>query len=180
MLRELLLYNTMNQLYIPSLLNLPSPSQPSCHHRALSWAPRAIQHLPTSHLFYTQWVYGSVLLSRFISPSPSPLCIHMKNVEWSMSAFLFLPWKYIDLYPFSRFHICALIYNYLFFIFWLTSFCMTDSRSIHVTANDPVLFLFYGWVAFHCQRRQWHPTPALLPGKSHGRRSLVGCSPWGR
>ena len=29
-------------------------------------------------------------------------------------------------------------------------------------------------------RRQWHPTPVLLPGKSHGRRCLVGCSPWGR
>ena len=29
-------------------------------------------------------------------------------------------------------------------------------------------------------RRQWQPTPVLLPGKSHGRRSLVGCSPWGR
>ena len=28
-------------------------------------------------------------------------------------------------------------------------------------------------------RRQWHPTPVLLPGKSHGRRSLVGCGPWG-
>ena len=28
-------------------------------------------------------------------------------------------------------------------------------------------------------RRQWHPTPVLLPGKSHGRRNLVGCSPWG-
>ena len=28
--------------------------------------------------------------------------------------------------------------------------------------------------------RQWHPTPVLLPGKSHGRRSLVGCSPWRR
>ena len=28
-------------------------------------------------------------------------------------------------------------------------------------------------------RRQWWPTPVLLPGKSHGRRSLVGCSPWG-
>ena len=27
--------------------------------------------------------------------------------------------------------------------------------------------------------RQWHPTPVLLPGKSHGWRSLVGCSPWG-
>ena len=26
----------------------------------------------------------------------------------------------------------------------------------------------------------WHPTPVVLPGKPHGRRSLVGCSPWGR
>ena len=30
------------------------------------------------------------------------------------------------------------------------------------------------------RRRQWHPTPVLLPGKSHGQRSLVGRSPWGR
>ena len=37
-------------------------------------------------------------------------------------------------------------------------------------------FLIYIWVV---QRRQWHPTPVLLPGKSHGQRSLVGCSPWG-
>ena len=29
------------------------------------------------------------------------------------------------------------------------------------------------------RRRQWQPTPVLLPGKSHGQRSLVGCSPWG-
>ena len=28
-------------------------------------------------------------------------------------------------------------------------------------------------------RRQWQPTLVLLPGKSHGQRSLVGCSPWG-
>ena len=28
-------------------------------------------------------------------------------------------------------------------------------------------------------RRRWHPTPGLLPGKSHGQRSLVGCRPWG-
>ena len=34
----------------------------------------------------------------------------------------------------------------------------------------------YTWI----RRRQWQPTPVLLPGKSHGRRSLVGCSPWGR
>ena len=28
-------------------------------------------------------------------------------------------------------------------------------------------------------RRTWQPTPVLLPGKSHGQRSLVGYSPWG-
>ena len=54
------------------------------------------------------------------------------------------------------------------------------------------LFFWYWvvWVAYifwklilcqwFYQRRQWHPTPVLLPGKSHGRRSLEGCSPWGR
>ena len=44
------------------------------------------------------------------------------------------------------------------------------------------------WESFSCslsvfsfmhQRRQCQPTPVLLPGKSHGQRSLVGCSPWG-
>ena len=40
------------------------------------------------------------------------------------------------------------------------------------------------YLKYHCHqlqqgRRQWHPTPVLLPGKSHGWRSLVGCSPWG-
>ena len=29
-------------------------------------------------------------------------------------------------------------------------------------------------------RRKWQPTPVFLPGESYGRRSLVGCSPWGR
>ena len=29
------------------------------------------------------------------------------------------------------------------------------------------------------RRRWWHSTPVLSPGKSHGQRSLVGCSPWG-
>ena len=35
----------------------------------------------------------------------------------------------------------------------------------------------YGYI--DVRRRQWHPTPVLLPRKSQGRRSLVGCSPWG-
>ena len=37
------------------------------------------------------------------------------------------------------------------------------------------MFTYYPWFK---RRRQWHPTPVLLLGKSHGWRSLVGCSPW--
>ena len=40
--------------------------------------------------------------------------------------------------------------------------------------------LYISGTLVHARRRQLHPSPVLLPGKSHGRRSLVGCSPWGR
>ena len=39
---------------------------------------------------------------------------------------------------------------------------------------------FFSNLMTHGWRRQWQPTPVFLPGKSHGRRSLVGFSPWGR
>ena len=38
---------------------------------------------------------------------------------------------------------------------------------------------FDPWIGKILWRRQWHPTPVLLPGKSHGW-SVVGCSPWGQ
>ena len=41
------------------------------------------------------------------------------------------------------------------------------------------IYLFYYRQIGVKWRRQWYPTPVLLPGKSHGWRSLVGCSPWG-
>ena len=37
----------------------------------------------------------------------------------------------------------------------------------------------YTLVYIHTLRRKWQPTPVLLPGTSHGQRSLIGCSPWG-
>ena len=54
------------------------------------------------------------------------------------------------------------------------------------SATDPSLFIFNSsWPLFKLiitlsmPKQHWHPTPVLLPGKSHGQRSLVGCSPWG-
>ena len=40
-----------------------------------------------------------------------------------------------------------------------------------------LILLGHGYAEY--QRRQRHPTPVLLPGKSHGQRSRAGCSPWG-
>ena len=45
---------------------------------------------------------------------------------------------------------------------------LPSSTLVYFTYSKPII-----------RRRQWHPTPVLLPGKSHGQRSLVGCSPWG-
>ena len=49
--------------------------------------------------------------------------------------------------------------------------CTMSRTSIH-SSSDTLIYIY--------KRRQWHPTPVLLPGNSHGRRSLVGYSPWGR
>ena len=45
---------------------------------------------------------------------------------------------------------------------------------------ETISFLLFTTHHLPQQRRQWHLTPVLLPGKSHEWRSLVGCSPWGR
>ena len=61
-------------------------------------------------------------------------------------------------------------------LFWPGSFSHSTScvRSSFLSRCEVLKVPMYlGW------RRQWHPTPVLLPGKSHGRRSLVGSSPWG-
>ena len=52
----------------------------------------------------------------------------------------------------------------------------------HLSENEWAWYHRYGigLSSVYCRRRQWHPTLVLLPGKSHGWRSLVGCSPWGR
>ena len=64
----------------------------------------------------------------------------------------------------SRIHLRT--HGVLDFVCWKL---FTNSISLLVIALSP----------FSIWRRQWQPTPVLLPGKSHGWRSLVGCSPWG-
>ena len=59
--------------------------------------------------------------------------------------------------------------------------CIHEScLEVSERAREISLFKEYAIVREPLRRRQWHPTPVLLPEKPHGQRSLVGCSPWGR
>ena len=51
----------------------------------------------------------------------------------------------------------------------ISHWCDTSLSFISVLLKNSALIF---------RRRQWHPTPVLLPGKFHGWRSLVGYSPW--
>ena len=54
-----------------------------------------------------------------------------------------------------------------------------QNLSINYQLYVNALCEFKGNIYILIWRRKWQPTPVFLPGESHGRRSLVGCSPWG-
>ena len=60
----------------------------------------------------------------------------------------------------------------------LKSFC-TAKENISKVKKEPMEWenIFSNYLSW---RRKRQPTPVLLPGKSHGQRSLVGYCPWGR
>ena len=63
---------------------------------------------------------------------------------------------------------------------WQNSILFTGSLAGRVFwPRKMVLYVGRAYFLSWCEK-QTYPTPVLLPGKSHGWRSLVGCSPWGR
>ena len=71
-------------------------------------------------------------------------------------------------------YVCIYIYT-LFFYRLLQNLGIVPYVILQV-----FVYLFYRQQCVYVWRRRWHPIPVLLPEKSHGWRSLVGCSPWGR
>ena len=61
-------------------------------------------------------------------------------------------------------------------VLWCSAIFMVQLSHLYMTTGKTIALTTSSFVS---QRRQWHPTPVLLPGKSHGWRSLVVCSPWG-
>ena len=63
----------------------------------------------------------------------------------------------------------------------LRSYLVLLNRNPGNRVKQSVFLQTFQAILMHAQvKKHWHPTPVLLPGKSHGWRSLEGCSPWGR
>ena len=86
---------------------------------------------------------------------------------------MFLPWNPSIVHSFMRKGFLStdfILCSYL----WIPGLLGGSDMNL---PNSPSLLL---WHPTLCQgRRQWQPTPVFLPGKPHGRRSLVGCRLWG-
>ena len=119
-----------------------------------SWPPDSLYLSPTAVLFRALNKPNSFPLE-----IPGICCFFWWEVLRSFSAFLLLTLSY----PWISAHTHSLR---IFF----------TVHHDHIHSLWPFSYCF---LVLIIRRRQWQPTPVLLPGKSHRRRSLVGCSPWG-
>ena len=103
-----------------------------------SGVPSAIQQILISYLFYTyQCIYVNPNLP--VHPIPlSPLGVHTFVIYICVSISALQTGSSVPFFQIP--HICINI-QYLFSLSDLTSLCMIVSRSIHVSTNDPILFL---------------------------------------
>ena len=110
------------------------------HHRALSWAPCAIQQLPTSSLFHTwQCTHVYTLSVRPILSYPS-----VSTSPYSRSASLFLHW-YIYIYIYIN------VFWYMIFVFLSDLLhSVRQTQGLFTSYKWPNFIPFYGWVIFHC------------------------------
>ena len=147
MLCQFLLYNKVNQLYvyiylhIPILLSLPSTLHiPSLQVLTKHQVDLLVlcSNFPLVIHFTFGSVYMSMLLCHFIPASP----YHpVPSSPFSMSVSLFLLCHQVHQYCFLKFHIyllaCCIYFSLSDFLH-----CMTDSRSIHLTIDNSISFLF--------------------------------------
>ena len=128
--------------YISSFLGLPPTPTHPCplgHHRVPS-CERPVPHcwFPLDNYF----THSNICMCQFI-PHSLPWCPHVCSLHLCLYWFIFfLYYLYYFFILFVLFfyipHLCINI-QYLFFTLWVISLCMTDSRSIHISTNDPVL-----------------------------------------
>ena len=177
-----------------SITNSRSPSKPMS----------IVSVMPSSHLIlcFPLLLLPSIFPSIRVSSNESALCIrwpkycsfsfnislsneHTRLISSRMD-WLDLPAVQGTLNSLLQHHssTASSLQHSAFFTVQLSHPYRTTEKTIALTRPTfvgKVISLFFNMLSrLVIRRRRWHPTPVLLPGKSHGRRSLVGCSPWGR
>ena len=157
-------FHWLSILYIVSLVHICQPHSPnSSSHPRFSppWCPYICSlHLCLYFCFANKIIY--TIFSRFhiytlklkVSQLCPTLCDSMDcsppgSQEW-VTIFLVTrfgssqtkDWTWISCTEGRFFTVLATKIRYLFFSFWLTSFCMTDSRFMYISKNNPISFLF--------------------------------------
>ena len=149
------------------------------------WITSHCMHI--SHFLYPfihQWMFGLILLFDYCDKAVVDICVQVFAWVSVFKQWTCFWWKN------------GVAGSYGNFIFSLLRNCQTVFQSSGIILHSyhqcvyecsSWLYIFSNTYYFplkknygHPWRRQWHPTPVLLPAKSHGLRSLVGCSPWGR
>ena len=112
----------------------------------------------------------------------NPLSIVSFTIILSFSGLSFhLAYSFLCCAKSFKFNQAPLVY--FCFYFHYSQWCVIEDLFWFMSSSVLPMFSskFYSFCfCSYIWRRQWQPTPVLLPGKSNGRRSLVGCSPWGR
>ena len=118
-----------------------------------------------------------------------------KNVQpWLRVSFASTSQSFLYLVPYRfgwhlscSFTCCVFLCLFILFILLCLGwpFCILAVSGVPFTVKFSVCLQcgrprFNLWVGMVSWRRKRQPTPVLLPGESHGWRSLVGYSPWGR
>ena len=128
-----------------------------------------ITFLPRSKCLFISWLQSpSAVILEGPPPNKVRLCFHWFLLD---SAFSFSFSQSFLNFHLSTFSLNCFYDRYYRLPWWLRhwSICLHYRR-----------LGFNPWVVQILWRRKWQPTPVHLPGKSHGRSSLVGYSPWGQ
>ena len=148
MLCQFLLYNKVNRLYvyiyphILSLLHLPPtlpipPLQVVTKHRAD--LPVLCSRFPLAIYFTFGSVDMSMPLSHFVPAYASPTSHVLKSILYVCVFIAVLPLGSSGPFFLDSIYMCQ---HTVFVFLFLTSLCITDSRSIHLTTNNSISFLF--------------------------------------
>ena len=162
------------------VISFPRRHYPKIYHASTRYST-PVHSFPSS-----SWSLPLILQNQIKSPTtfylqnykyyPFSQVTFLQPHKWTCSdALRLLGYQCLPLCPLLLFNIASLIVTMSVPLYFHPSLSTSQPKFIKISVFllSLCVLMIISW------RRQWHPTPVLLSGKSHGWRSLVGCSPWG-